>query len=348
MSAEILFEKRGGLGEITLNRPQALNTLRYPMIKPLHETLQQWAADPAVIAVLIKGAGEKAFCAGGDIRSLYDGVVSGSAEPYQFFQEEYALDQYIYSFPKPYIALMNGYVMGGGMGISQGARFRIATERSKIAMPEVVIGFFPDVGASYFLPRCPGRIGEYLAVTGVTLDAEDALYANLVDWVLPADKSHAFIEQIEQLKPDTPAAEQLPAILRGAGARNTPIQPSLGSKRAQIDQLFSHPTVHNILAALENAAADGPTWLDETLQLMKTRSPLAMVAALEIVRRGKQLPIAECFAMELALAARWMTAGDFVEGTRALIIDKDKNPQWAYTLDELTPEKLRTLFPLFT
>ena len=348
MSDEILFEKKSGLGLITLNRPKALNALNYSMIKLLHQTLKTWADDSEVLAVLIQGEGEKAFCAGGDIRSIYESITSGGDEHAHFFRDEYALNEYIYSYPKPYIALMNGYVMGGGMGISQGAGFRVATERSKISMPEVLIGYFPDVGASHFLSKCPGSLGEYLALTGVTLDAEDALYANLVDWILPAEKIGNFIEQLQNLQGNISASSQVVDILQSLGGRNTPINAALAEKQPLIDSIFSLPRVEQVIAKLEQAAPNGPAWLAETSELMKKRSPIAMVGALETIHRGKHLSISECFDMELALSARWIEVGDFVEGIRALIIDKDNSPQWAYTLPELNEQKVQSLFPLLS
>jgi enoyl-CoA hydratase/carnithine racemase len=348
MSDEILFEKKSGLGLITLNRPKALNALNYSMIKLLHQTLKAWAVDTEVLAVLIQGTGEKAFCAGGDIRSIHESITSGGNEHAHFFRDEYALNEYIYSYPKPYIALMNGYVMGGGMGISQGAGFRVATERSKISMPEVAIGYFPDVGASHFLSKCPGSIGEYLALTGVTLDAEDALYANLVDWILPSENMGSFIEKLQSLQANTAASTQVVDILKSLGARNTPNESSLAPKHQLIDSIFSLPRVEQVISQLEQAAPNGPAWLAETAELMKKRSPIAMVGALETIHRGKRLSISECFEMELALSSRWVEVGDFVEGIRALIIDKDNSPQWAYTLPELNEQKVQSLFPLLS
>jgi len=345
MSDEILIQKKNGLGLITLNRPKALNALSYPMIQSMYKTLKDWEADSEVLAVLVRGEGEKAFCAGGDIRSLYESITSGSDEHTHFFKDEYVLNEYIYSYPKPYIALMNGYVMGGGMGISQGASFRVLTERSKISMPEVAIGFFPDVGGSHFLAKCPGSLGDYLALTGVTLNGEDALYANLGDWILASDQINAFLEKLETLSSNSPAAEQVKKILLSLGARNKPVNPPLEERRQVIDAIFSLNSVADVIVGLDHAAVDGPAWIGETALLMKQRSPIAMVGARETIHRGKKLSISECFAMELALGARWIEVGDFIEGIRALIIDKDNSPQWAYTLPELTAQKIQSLFP---
>jgi enoyl-CoA hydratase/carnithine racemase len=345
MSDEILFQKKNGLGLITLNRPKALNALSYPMIQLMDKALREWEKDPEVLAVLVRGEGEKAFCAGGDIRSIYESITSGSDEHTHFFKDEYILNEYIYKYTKPYIALMNGYVMGGGMGISQGASFRVLTERSKISMPEVAIGFFPDVGGSHFLAKCPGSLGDYLALTGVTLNGEDALYANLGDWILASDQINQFVEKLEGLDKSVPAADQVKQILLSLGACNTPVNPSLAEKRAVIDAIFSLGSVSEVIGQLERAAHDGPAWIGETAELMKGRSPIAMVGARETIHRGRHLSISECFAMELELGARWVEVGDFVEGIRALIIDKDNSPKWAYTLPELTEQKIQSLLP---
>ena len=348
MSNDIFFEKRSGLGLITLNRPKALNALNYPMIQLMHQTLKEWERDPEVLAVLVRGEGEKAFCAGGDIRSLYESITSGRDEHAHFFRDEYDLNEYIYRYSKPYIALMNGYVMGGGMGISQGASFRVATERSKISMPEVAIGYFPDVGGSHFLSKCPGSIGQYLALTGVTLGAEDALYAHLVDWILPSEQLARFQECLEALDQQKSTADQIKVILLDLGARNKPHNAQLMERQELIDATFSLGSVGQIIARLDQLAANAPAWIGETAELMKKRSPIAMVGARETVSRGKHLSISQCFAMELALSSRWIEVGDFVEGIRALIIDKDNSPQWAYTLAELNEQKIRELFPLLS
>jgi enoyl-CoA hydratase/carnithine racemase len=345
MGDEILVQKKNGLGLITLNRPKALNALTHSMIRLMYQALKEWEQDPEVLAVLVRGEGEKAFCAGGDIRSIYESITSGCEEHTQFFRDEYILNEYIYAYPKPYIALMNGYVMGGGMGISQGASFRVLTEHSKVSMPEVAIGFFPDVGGSYFLSRSPGSLGNYLALTGVTLNGEDALYANLGDWILSSNHILEFLEKLEYLSANTPAAEQVKKILVGLGASNIPVNASLVERRQLIDAIFSLDGVVEIIAQLDQLATDGPAWISEIAELMKKRSPVAMVGALETIRRGKYLSIAECLAMELALGARWIEIGDFVEGIRALIIDKDNAPKWAFTLSELTQQKVKDLFP---
>jgi enoyl-CoA hydratase/carnithine racemase len=345
MNDEIQFEKKNGLGLITLNRPKALNALNASMLNRMHERLIEWETDDSVLAVLVQGAGDKAFCAGGDIRSVFESLNSGSDHHTHFFHDEYALNEYIYSYPKPYIALMHGYTMGGGMGIAQGASFRVLTERSKVAMPEVAIGYFPDVGASHFLTQCPGSIGNYLAVTGVTLDSEDALYAKLGDWILPSSETGYFRAALEQLDPQLDITGQIAQILLQLGARTNPLNSELEMKQKTLDLIFSLTTVQQIIAELEQRKSMEASWIGEILELMKKRSPLGMVGALESIRYGKRLSIVECFKMENAMSECWLPLGEFEEGIRALIIDKDQSPQWVFTLSELTPEKMQDLFP---
>lgn len=345
MSDEILFEKKNGLGLITLNRPKALNALNAAMLKQMHQTLIDWETDTTVLAVLVQGAGEKAFCAGGDIRSVFESLTSGSSHHTDFFRDEYVLNEYIYTYPKPYIALMHGYTMGGGMGIAQGARFRVLTEHSKIAMPEVAIGYFPDVGASHFLAQCPGSIGDYLAVTGVTLNSEDALYAKLGDWILASNQVDHLHTALEKLNPQADATQQIIDILTQLSARKTPLNPALESKRAVIDAAFSLPSVEKIISALEQKKTGDAPWIGETVELIHKRSPLGMVGAREAIKNGKTLSISECFQMENALSECWLPLGEFEEGIRALIIDKDQSPQWVFSLAELTPKKMQELFP---
>jgi len=333
------------LGLITLNRPKALNALNAAMLRLMHQTLHDWETDHAVQVVLVQGAGEKAFCAGGDIRGVYESLSSGNDHHTDFFHDEYALNEYIYTYPKPYIALMHGYTMGGGMGIAQGARFRVLTERSKIAMPEVAIGYFPDVGASHFLAQCPGSIGDYLAVTGMTLDCEDALYAKLADWILPSHEIDQFRVALEKLDPHKDTTQQIIQILTQLSARNMPLNPALEAKQKVIDAIFSLDSVTEIMAELEQKKSPDAPWIAETLELMHKRSPLGMVGACAAIKNGKSLSISACFQMENALSECWLPLGEFEEGIRALIIDKDQSPQWIFSLTELTPEKMQELFP---
>ena len=347
--SDLIIEKNHGLGSITLNRPNALNAINLNMVRVMHATLLEWASDPQVKAVLVKGAGEKAFCAGGDIRSIYESVQAGSLEHMDFFREEFALNQYIYNYPKPYIALMTGYVMGGGMGISQGATFRVVTSQSKISMPEVGIGYFPDVGGSYFLPRCRGVLGLYLGITGVIASGEDALYANLADWLIPHEKINDLIDGLVSLN----LAAQLPGDVKSTieqffqeiGGRQEGLQVTLQKLESAIERHFQLDSISAIMASLQNETdPERIEWAQKTGQKMQRQSPLSMIATQRLIQLGRHKNLAECFAMEYALIPHWMQDGDFVEGVRALIIDKDNQPKWRSTLAQISTVQMDGLF----
>lgn len=343
--SDVLCEVVNGVGYIRLNRPKALNSLNLEMVRGMQQSLLQWAKDDAVKAVVLLGEGEKGLCAGGDIRSVYENEVFQKADNVTFFAEEYELNQYIFEYPKPYIALMDGIVMGGGMGISQGAKFRIVTERSKVAMPESAIGFFPDVGGSYFLPRCPGSIGFYLGITGVTINAEDSLYSGLADYFLESSKLETFKSGLNQNSWSKDAASDIQSLLISLGARSEAIPSTIENIRVAIDKHFSLPTIAQILTSLDSeGSSEFKEWAHQTAQLMAKRSPISMVGTQALLNYGKKSSLAECFAMELGLVKVWLKEGDFVEGVRALIIDKDNQPKWRHSLEELTPEKIKPFF----
>jgi enoyl-CoA hydratase/carnithine racemase len=312
-------------GILTLDRPQALNSLSLPMIRAMSATLMAWRADPSIDAVVLTSSSAKALCAGGDIRFFYDAgrttPLGGSALIEDFFTEEYALNHLIHTYPKPYIALMDGVVMGGGMGVAQAgpqARGRVVTERTKMAMPEVNIGLFPDVGGSYFLSRAPGRIGFYLALTGLTVGAADALYAGLADWYVPS----AHLGELAALIETMPGA-QLRAAL--AAASESPGPSALECQRARIDQHFGAGSVAAIMASLEG---DADPFAQKALNAMRQRSPLLMRVTHELLVRGAHLGVADCLRLERNLVRRTFEHGEVLEGVRALVIDKDNAPQW--------------------
>lgn len=325
---DVLAEVRNHIGHLTLNRPAGLNAITLDMVRLLHRQLDIWAADQQIHAVVLRGAGEKAFCAGGDIRSLYDSFNSGDTLHEDFFVEEYALDLAIHHYRKPVLALMDGFVLGGGMGLVQGADLRVVTEKSRLAMPEVAIGYFPDVGGSYFLPRIPGELGIYLGVTGVQIRAADALYCGLADWYLESQKLSTLDEQLDQLQwQDTPLKD-LQGLLARLAVQQLPDAP-LNVLRPAIDHFFALPDVPSIVEQLrEVTVADSHEWAVATADLMASRSPLAMAVTLEMLRRGRHLNLEDCFALELHLDRQWFERGDLIEGVRALLIDKDKTPRW--------------------
>lgn len=324
----ILAEVRNHIGHLTLNRPADLNAIDLSMVRSLQAQLDAWAQDDAVYAVVLRGTGEKAFCAGGDIRSLYHSYKTGQTLHQTFFAEEYALDLTIHRFRKPVLALMDGYVLGGGMGLVQGADLRVVTERSRLAMPEVAIGYFPDVGGSYFLPRIPGELGIYLGVTGSRIGAADALYCGLADWYLHSEALTELDRKLDRLQWRSHPLKDLQSALAKIASQHLP-EPSLEKLRPAIDHFFALPDIPSIIEQLQEVTvADSHAWALNTVALMESHSPLAMAVTLEMLRHGRQLALEDCFTMELHLDRQWFERGDLIEGVRALIIDKDKKPQW--------------------
>ena len=321
MSADdILFERRGGLGLVRLNRPQALNALTLEMSRRLDAMLKEWAADPEVRLVAIRGVGERAFCAGGDVRALYK---EGPGSPYTeiFYREEYALNRNIFRFPKPYVALIDGIVMGGGVGISAHGSHRVATERTVFAMPETGIGLFPDVGATWLLSRCPGETGIYLGLTGARIRAADLLALGLAEALVPS----ARIDALEAALPEMRARGEIDALLRAHAA--DPGAPELGPHRATIDRCFAEPTVERILAALD---AEETEWARATAATLRTKSPTSLKVALKQLRLGRALPDFEAaMRLEFRLVQHFMAGREFFEGVRAVVIDKDQRPRWS-------------------
>lgn len=341
----VLASVRNRIGHLTLNRPGGLNALTLPMVRLLCRHLWNWDQDPEILAVVIRGAGEKAFCAGGDIRTLYDSHASGDNQHELFLEEEYALDEYLHGYQKPVLALLDGFVLGGGMGLAQAASLRVVTERVRMGMPEVGIGFFPDVGGSYFLPRLPGELGLYLGVTGRQVRAADALYAELADYCLASERLAEFDRALDNLSWGASAEEALHGLLAGLATDRIPGS-ELKAYRQVIDGYFALPDVPAIRAALlQESRPELRDWAEETIKLLDSRSPLAMAVTLELLRRGRHLPLADCFALELHLDYQWFAKGDFMEGVRALIIDKDKAPRWnPPSLAELAPQRVLDFF----
>lgn len=325
---EVLAEVRNHIGHLTLNRPAGLNALTLDMVRTLQRKLDAWAQDSQVHAVVLRGVGEKAFCAGGDIRSLYDSFKNGDTLHEDFFVEEYALDLAIHDYRKPVLALMDGFVLGGGMGLVQGADLRVVTEKSRLAMPEVAIGYFPDVGGSHFLPRVPGELGIYLGVSGVQIRAADALYCGLADWYLESSNLGALDDQLDRLQWHDSPLKDLQGLLAKLAVQHLPDAP-LSVLRPAIDHFFALPDVPSIVEQLrEVTVADSHEWAVTTADLLESRSPLAMAVTLEMLRRGRDLSLEHCFALELHLDRQWFERGDLIEGVRALLIDKDKSPRW--------------------
>lgn len=338
-------EVRNHIGHLSLNRPQGLNAIDLGMIRQMQGQLDAWAQDDSVYAVILRGAGEKAFCAGGDIRALYDSIQNNQTYHQDFFVEEYALDLTLHHYRKPVVALMDGLVLGGGMGLAQGVDLRMVTERSRLAMPEVAIGYFPDVGGSYFLPRVPGELGIYLGVTGVQIQAADALYCGLADWYLQSTRLAELDRLFDALKWTLTPLKDLQGALATIARQQLP-DPPLQKLRPAIDHFFALPDIPSIIEQLlEVTVNDTHSWAVDTAKLMHTRSPLAMAVTLELLRRGRHLPLHACFELELHLDRQWFERGDLLEGVRALIIDKDKKPQWnPPSVQALDAEQVESFF----
>jgi enoyl-CoA hydratase/carnithine racemase len=343
-SGHLLAEVREGVAWITLNRPEALNALTLAMLEGLAAHLDAWERDDAVRLVVLRGAGDRAFCAGGDIRELREIFVAGSGMHRHFFEVEYALDHRIHTYPKPVVAVMDGITMGGGMGIAQGATLRIAGPRTRIAMPETRIGFFPDVGATWFLQRAPGRIAQYLGLVGATIGGADGLHAGLVDACFPPQA----IASLESALPRVAASARPREALAALGRRLAiaPAPGELESLRPAIDRHFGQDSVAAILDSLATETRpEFQPWAAKTLALLEERSPTLLRVTFEQLRRGRGLALADCFRLELNLIHGCFAQGDFLEGIRALIVDKDNAPRWnPRSLPEVTDAAVEAFF----
>ncbi|MFL4983586.1 MAG: enoyl-CoA hydratase/isomerase family protein [Xanthobacteraceae bacterium] len=320
---DILFVRRGAAGIVTLNRPQALNAVTHGMVRALAAKLAEWAKDEGVTRIVITAAGERAFSAGGDIRALYELGKSGRhGEALQFWRDEYMLNTLIKRYPKPYIALIDGIVMGGGVGISIHGSHRVAGDKFQFAMPEVGIGFFPDVGATWFLPRLPGEIGTFCALTGERMKNADAVRAGVVTHYAASPQFPAILEALtENETPD--------AILDWFGEK-LGIGP-LWLYRQALDRLFAADRVEDILAALDREAISHSAeagWAGATAAAMRGKSPLSLKIALAQLRRGREWSFTDCMKAEFRIVSRIIHGHDFYEGVRAVIIDKDNAPRW--------------------
>ena len=342
---QVLSEIRGHIALLTLNRPQALNALSLDMILELRDALGRCRADPQIHAVLLRGAGDKAFCAGGDIRALYQSFKSSGSLHRDFFAAEYPLDYLLYEYPKPHLVVMDGITLGGGMGLAQGSRLRIVGERTRLGMPEVAIGFFPDVGGSYFLSRLPGKLGTYLALTAVQIRAADALYCRLADFYLPPAALASLGDDLAALTWSGDHAADVRGCVTALQA-DAVMPPTLPALRPAIDAHFSRPSVRAIVESLENETrSEYAGWAQQTAKLMRSRSPTMLSVTLRQLERGAELSLADCFRMELGMAAQSFAQGDFLEGVRAVLVDKDNAPRWQpAAIEEVTPESIDAFF----
>lgn len=343
MSTNVLFEKSNHIAVITLNRPQALNALNEPMILAMAKELTKWQHDDDVKAVVIRANSEKAFCAGGDIRKLYEAQHHPKDEVMNFFWHEYRLNRQIHHYTKPYVALIHGIDMGGGVGVSVHASHRVVSEKITFAMPETGIGFFPDVGGSYFLARCPGFIGTYLALTGARVHAADALFLGFADMHVQHEKFNDVIEALKQAKwNDDPHRVVSNVIHPFTSHIDTSYFKDLKTK---IDQHFKFDTVEEICQSLEKAAGD--EWCDKTLETLKKVSPTSLKVTLKQIREGAKRDFDECMQMEYRMVYHFLNGHDFYEGIRAAIIDKDQSPKWQPSkLSEVSDKTVDSYFEI--
>ncbi len=359
MPSHIESEIRGHAGRITLNRPRALNALSLPMIRAITAALLAWRDDPAVRVVALRGTrrdsttGEEApfgaFCAGGDIRFFHQAALAGNPELEDFFTEEYRLNHLVHSYPKPLVVFMDGIVMGGGMGIAQGASVRVATERTRLAMPETLIGLFPDVGGGFFLSRCPGHLGEYLALTGHVLDGAQAVAASLADCVVPSSALGGLWDALATR--DWAGLATVKAWVQGHAAGGTSKGTAVPAD--SVERFFGLASIGAIVRALE-AAAPSDAWAQATAAALRQRSPLMLHVTLEQVRRARAMDLAADLRMERDLVRhsfhpvhlqRSGAATETVEGIRALAVDKDHAPRWnPARIEDVTPAMVEPFF----
>ncbi len=321
----VLASRSGRIGHLLLNRPKALNALDLPMIRALQSALDAWRDDPAVHAVVIAGAGGRAYCSGGDVRTVREHALAGDAAAVAtFFGEEYALNGCLGEYPRPCVALIDGICMGGGVGISVHGQFRVVTEAGVFAMPETAIAMLPDVGTTYVLPRLPGQLGLYLALTGARLQGADAVHAGLATHFVPRADLPALAADL--------ARDGVAAV--AVHARELPAF-SLAPQRAAIDRCFAADSVGEIVARLR---AEGTGWARDTLATLLTMSPSSVLWSFAAVRRGATLSLREALAAELAMTRHVTRHPDFAEGVRAMLVDKDRQPRWS-------PDRLEAVDP---
>lgn len=331
MTNEVLYARDGRLGRILLNRPTVLNVLNDHMVASILAQLEVWALDDAVTAVSIEGAGERGLCAGGDVKALRTVVMAGSGEAVKFWAHEYRMNAAIAGYPKPFVAFMDGIVMGGGVGLSAHGSLRLVTERSRVAMPETAIGFSPDVGSLFLLSRAPGEIGTHLAMTGLSLGGADAITCGLADALIDARDTPAIIARLA-------ASEPL-----DAGVGNTTAVGDLASAREWIDPCYAGDDAVKIFRALRAHPAPEA---QHAADVLETRAPMAVCIALEAIRRASRMDtVAKVLEQDLTLAGAMADSVDFVEGVRALLVDRDNAPLWQHrSVEDVDPAEVDRVF----
>jgi enoyl-CoA hydratase len=337
---DLIVQREGAVGVIRLNRPKTINAVTLEMFRDVDRALDVFEADPAVGLILLEGAGERGLCAGGDIRALYESSQIKGDLGKILWREEYILNARIAKFAKPYVAFMDGIVMGGGVGLSAHGRYRVVTERTKLAMPEVGLGFFPDVGGTFLLSRSPGEIGTYFGLTGQTMNGPDAVYARFADAVVASGKLAALRETLVNLRAGVTATEVEAAIDGFAtGETSGPV----AAMQPQIDRWFAFDRMQDIVAALQR---DGSELAQSTLKTLNEKSPRGMVVALRLLRLARDSSsLEQCLVREYRAALEVFASDDFREGVRAAVIDKDRNPRWSPPrISDVTPEMVAPYF----
>jgi enoyl-CoA hydratase len=337
---DLIARREGAAGVIRLNRPKAINAVTLEMFRDVDKALDAFEADPDVAVILLEGAGERGLCAGGDIRALYESSKVRGDLGKILWREEYILNARIAKFAKPYVAFMDGIVMGGGVGLSAHGRHRVVTERTKLAMPEVGLGFFPDVGGTWLLSRAPGEIGTYFGLTGQTMNGPDAIYARFADAVVPSGKLPALHEALTKVRTGATSSE-VKAIIDGFATGET--SGPVAAMQSKIDTWFAHDRMEDIITALQR---DGSELAQSTLKTLNEKSPRGMVVTLELLRLARaSSSLEQCLVREYRAALEVFASDDFREGVRAAVIDKDRNPKWSPSrIEDVTPEMVAPYF----
>ena len=339
-STDLIVRREGAAGVIRLNRPKALNALTLEMTRGIVAALDQFEADPAVALILLEGAGERGLCAGGDIRGLYESARAGGDLGKVFWREEYILNARIARFPKPYVAFMDGIVMGGGIGLSAHGSHRVVTDNSKVGMPEVGVGFFPDVGGTWLLSRAPGELGTYFGLTGTAMTGADAVHAGLADVVVESKRLPALREALTQA-PGAVRSADVRAIIDRFAMPN-PAAP-IAAQQPLIDALLGHDSVEQIVAALRHHTSE---FAQATLRTILGNSPTGLKLTLKLLRQARNATsLEECLVREYRAALEIFVSHDFPEGIRAAVIDKDRHPHWSPArIEDVTPQIIARYF----
>ena len=337
---DLIARKEGSAGIIRLNRPKAINAVTLEMFHDIDRALDAFEADPDVAVIVLEGAGERGLCAGGDIRSLWESSKVKGDLGKILWRDEYILNARIKKFPKPYVAFMDGIVMGGGVGLSAHSAHRVVTNRTKLAMPEVGLGFFPDVGGTWLLAHSPGEIGTYFGLTGQTMNGPDAIHARFADAVVPSSKLPALREALTKVASGTTSAD-IRKLISGFSTGET--AGPVAALQAQIDALFSHDRMEDIVAALQR---DGSDFAQATLKTLNEKSPRGMVVTLKLLRLARTArSLEECLVREYRAALEVFASDDFREGVRAAVIDKDRSPKWSPPrIEDVTPAMVAPYF----